>query len=254
MGWDPATYLKFGGERTRPAADLLAHVEAEDPGVVYDLGCGPGNSTALLAARWPTAHITGLDSDSNMLERANRSGPSCRWLQGDVAEWQPDEDPDVIFSNAVLHWLDDHQSLLPKLMGFLKPGGALAVQMPRNHSAPSHTLLQKAALAGPWAERLAALLRPEPVARPEQYFRWLVEHANKLEIWETTYLLRLTGADPVLAWARGTALKPLLDALDERSAAAFEAAYAARLRDAYPCEPDGTTLFPFRRLFIVAVR
>lgn len=254
MSWDPALYLKYGGERTRPAADLLARVPLQAPTQVIDLGCGPGNSTALLAARWPAAHITGVDADPDMLNRARRSGPRCRYVRADIATWTPDVRPDLIFSNAVLHWLDDHAELFPRLMKQLPPGGILAVQMPRNHSAPSHTLMREVARDGRWAETLAPILREKPVAEPEEYYRWLAPLCSELEIWETTYLLKLSGADPILAWTRGTALRPLLDALPQKEAAAFEAAYAERLRTAYPREPDGTTLFPFRRIFLVASR
>lgn len=254
MPWDPHQYLKFGGERTRPAADLLARVPLDQPARVYDLGCGPGNSTALLAGRWPSAHITALDADAAMLERARSSGPRCRYVMADIGTWTPDDRADLIFSNAVLHWLPDHAQLFPRLAGFLADGGVLAVQMPHNQDAPSHTLMRDTARRGPWASSLAPHLVDAPVAEPEQYYRWLARSVRELEIWETTYLLRLSGADPVLAWVRGTALRPLLEALDPRSAAAFEAEYAERLRGAYPREPDGVTLFPFRRLFIVARR
>lgn len=254
MAWDPSIYLKYQGERTRPAADLLAHISNEAPRSVIDLGCGPGNSTALLAARWPTAVLTGVDSDSAMLERASASGLKATWEEADITTWQPSSPPDVIFSNAALHWLDRHEILLPRLAGFLIPGGTLAVQMPRNHAAPSHALLRDVAHTGPWAKVLAPLLKEAPVADPEVYFRWLAPHTSSIEIWETTYLMRLSGADPVLSWVRGTVLRPILEALSERHEAAFEAAYAERLRAAYPREADGSTLFPFRRLFIVAQR
>lgn len=254
MTWDPAIYLKYGGERTRPAADLLARVPVIEPHNVVDLGCGPGNSTALLAARWPAAHVTAVDADPAMLDRAWRSGPRCRYVQADIATWKPDPAPDVIFSNAVLHWLDDHENLFPRLMRSLPAGGVLAVQMPRNFDAPSHALLRDVARKGPWAATLEPLLREHPVADPQVYHRWLAPLSGALEIWETTYLVRLSGADPVLSWMRGTSLRPLLDALDPKSAAQYEATYAERLREAYPREADGVTLFPFRRLFIVATR
>lgn len=254
MSWDPALYLKYGGERTRPAADLLARIPVMEPHHVVDLGCGPGNSTALLAARWPSAHITAVDADAAMLERAWHSGPRCRYVRADITTWEPDQVPEVIFSNAVLHWLDNHSAVFPRLMNLLPPGGVLAVQMPRNFDAPSHTLLRQVARNGPWADKLAPLLREKPVAEPEVYHRWLAPLSDALEIWETTYLVRLSGADPVLSWMRGTALRPLLDALDPKVAAQYEAAYAERLREAYPREADGVTLFPFRRLFIVATR
>ena len=254
MSWDPAVYLDFANERTQPAVDLLAHVPNRAPRLVVDLGCGPGNSTALLAARWPQAQLMGLDGDAAMLERARRTHPAVTWVQGDIAQWQPETPPEVIVSNAALHWLDNHAAVLPRLLSLLPDGGTLAVQMPANFTEPSHVLMRAVARSGPWAAALAPHLRDAPVAGLQDYYHWLNDHCSRLELWETTYLMRLTGADPVLAWVRGTALRPLLRALDEKTAATFEAAYADRLRRAYPRQANGVTLFPFRRLFIVAGR
>jgi len=251
--WDPARYLAFADHRTRPAADLLARIGLEDPSTVVDLGCGPGNSTALLAARWPSARIVGVDSSPDMLAKARASGVRAEWLEADIAHWTPDTPPDVIYANAALQWLPEHAALLPRLLGFLSPGGALAVQMPRNFDAPSHALLRATAAEGPWAGRLAGVLRAEPVAGPAWYYDLLAPHAATLDIWETEYLHVLESEDPVLRWTRSTALRPVIDALDDDQLAAFEAAYAAKLRAAYPRRADGRTLFPFRRLFVVAL-
>ena len=252
MTWDPGEYLAYADHRTRPAIDLLARIPLRAPRRIADLGCGPGNSTALLAARWPDADILGLDSSPEMLAKARATDLRARWLQADIADWQPDERVDLIYANAVLHWLDGHAMLLPRLISFLAPGGVLAVQMPRNFDAPSHQLLREVAESGPWADRLAATLRRRPVAEPDWYHDLLTEGCRALDIWETSYLHVLEGADPVLRWTRSTAMRPVRDALSGSTLAAFEAAYAARLREAYPARPDGRTLFPFRRLFIVA--
>jgi trans-aconitate 2-methyltransferase len=254
MVWDPALYMKFGDQRTRPALDLLAHVSLVDPSCGIDLGCGPGNSTAVLATRWPQMALTGLDSDPAMLERARSLGLSVRWQQADIAQWRAAEPCQLIFSNAVLQWLDGHEALFPHLMVQLEEGGVLAVQMPTNHSAPSHRVMHDLAHQGEWFGDLGPVLRENPVQRPEDYHRILAPHAQAIDIWETTYLMRLTGKDPVLSWIRSTALRPLLDALEPKRAAMFEAALAGKLRQAYPPERDGATLFPFRRMFIVATR
>jgi trans-aconitate 2-methyltransferase len=254
MTWNPDRYLAFADHRTRPAIDLLARVPLRDAERVVDLGCGPGNSTRLLADRWPAAMIVGIDSSSDMLASARRSSIAATWLEADIATWVPDRVPDLIYSNAALHWLGDHETLLPRLLACVAPGGVLAVQMPRNFEAPSHALLRATAASGPWAERLAGALDWRPVAAPEWYYDLLAPHARILDIWETVYLHVLDGDDPVLRWTRGTALRPLLQALEGADRAAFEAAYAARLRAAYPRRVDGQTLLPFRRLFIVAQR
>jgi trans-aconitate 2-methyltransferase len=252
MTWSPERYLAFGDERTRPAIDLLARVPLVAAARVVDLGCGPGNSTALLAARWPGAVVTGVDSSTAMLAKARASGVPARWVEADIATWTADDPLDLIFANAALHWVEDHATLLPRLLGGLRPGGALAVQMPRNFAAPSHALLRATAAQEPWAGRLAGVLDREPVAAPPWYYRLLAPRAAALDIWETEYLHVLDGDDPVLRWAGGSALHPVREALEPEAFAAFEAAYAARLREAYPKGADGRTLFPFRRLFIVA--
>lgn len=254
MAWNPDQYLKFSEPRLRPAVDLLARVDLVAPKIVYDLGCGAGNVTRLLAERWPAASITGVDDSAEMLAQAARAFREATWIRQSVADWVPAIAPDVIFSNAALHWLPQHEQLFPRLLGQLAPGGVLAVQMPRNFAAPSHTLIAETVHHGAWRHRLEALLRPEPVAAPQDYYAMLAPLAESIDIWETEYLQVLHGADPVKEWTKGTWLKQFLDGLVEPERAEFEADYARRLRIAYPPLADGTTLFPFRRLFIAARR
>ena len=153
--WDPLEYLKFADYRLRPALDLLAQISLDSPRTVYDLGCGPGNITRLLGERWPGAAVTGVDSSSEMLIRARQEAPDVTFLQADIAQWSPPAPAHLLFSNATLHWLDDHRRLLPRLVAQLAPGGVLAVQMPRNHDAPSHLLIEAAGLG--WALAAAAV-------------------------------------------------------------------------------------------------
>ena len=254
MTWEPARYLAYADQRTRPALDLLVRVPLAHAERIADLGCGPGNSTALLAQRWPEAAIIGVDSSPEMLAQAQATGIRATWVEADIAAWTPDGPLDLIYSNAALQWLGDHATLLPRLLSQLCTGGVLALQMPRNHAAPSHALLRDTAAGGPWADRLAGIADWQPVAAPAWYQDLLAPHAQALDIWETEYLHVLDGEDPVLRWTRSTALRPIMQALDAEESAAFEAAYAARLRAAYPRRADGRTLFAFRRLFIVAKR
>lgn len=256
MAWNPEDYLKYADHRLRPALDLLARIPVERPGVICDLGCGAGNVTRLLARRWPGGAVVGVDSSAAMLAaaRAADGTDDVSWERADLAAWSPPRPAGLLFSNAALHWLDDHATLFPRLLGQLAPGGVLAVQMPRNHGAPSHIGITEAATAGPWRRRLEPLLRPAPVAEPSFYYDVLAARTAALDIWETEYLHVLSGDDPVLRWTRSTALAPLVAALAGDEQAAFVADYAARLRRAYPRRADGTTLFPFRRLFIVARR
>lgn len=251
MSWDPTTYLGFADHRTRPAAELLSRIDMDVPGRVVDLGCGPGNSTALLAARWPTADITGIDSSPEMIGRATASGIAAQFRVGDIADWSASEPVDVIFSNAALHWLDDHATLFAHLTGQLTPGGVLAVQMPANFDAPSHTLLADTVGESGNAE-LIAQQRGTPVAPPSDYYNILARHAGGIDIWETTYVQVLTGEDAVFQWTSGTALVPFVSLLEGTEREAFAEAYRAKLAAAYPQRADGTTLFPFTRIFMVA--
>jgi trans-aconitate 2-methyltransferase len=252
MTWDAQQYLRFAQPRLRPALDLMSRVSLTDPQQVCDLGCGAGNVTACLMQRWPRAQVIGVDSSAEMLARARVDWPQIEWQQVDLAQWQPDRRFDLIFSNAALHWLSEHARLLPQLMQHLNPGGVLAVQMPDNFHAPSHTAMADTVHVGPWREALLPLLGLSPVADAADYFRLLQPLAVELDIWQTVYLQVLSGPDAVKEWTKATWLRRFLDALSPAQATAFEADYATRVRLAYPPLPDGRTLFPFRRLFIVA--
>jgi trans-aconitate 2-methyltransferase len=253
MSWYPDLYLRFANERTRPAMELLARVPLTAPGSVIDLGCGPGNSTALLAARWPAAQIEGLESSPEMLAKAQASSVRVRFVNGEVESWNPSAPYDVVFSNATLHWIGTHRALLPRLMHHVADGGVLAFQVPRNFDAPSHVLMRDVANTGPWAAKLAHARRVN-VLSPADYFAILAPLSTALDIWETTYLHVLEGDDPVLAWVSGTGLRPFLEPLDAQEREAFVAQYRARLREAYPRRGEGKTLLPFQRLFAVARR
>jgi len=255
MAWDPSLYLSFADHRLRPALDLLGRVPADAPARVVDLGCGAGNVTRVLRQRWPAAAIVGIDGSPEMLARAEREGEGLRlnWLEADIAGWATDEPVDLLYSNAALHWLGGHETLFPRLIEMVAPGGWLAVQMPRNFTEPSHTSMAEAARSGPWRRKLEPLLKPAPVAEPAFYHRLLAPFSAGLDLWETVYWQRLTGENPVADWTKSTWLSPLLAALEpgaEREG--FEAAYRGLIAAAYPKESDGSTLFPFRRLFLVA--
>ena len=252
MPWDPGQYLRFDRERLRPALDLLERIPLEAAEDIVDLGCGPGHITKLLQSRWPLAQVTGVDRSPEMLERAMLSTLGIRWRQADLAEWHSEQPVDLIYANASLHWLDDHPTLFPRLMAGLKPGGWLAVQMPRNHDRPSHQAAYEVAEQEPWRARLGPLLRKQAVAEPEGYLRWLSPPASHLEIWQTDYLHLLEGPDPVAAWTHGSLLVPLLEALLEPERELFLEAYRGRLRSAYPQDEAGRTPFWFRRLFFLA--
>ncbi|MEH3145050.1 MAG: trans-aconitate 2-methyltransferase [Methylobacterium frigidaeris] len=251
--WDAAQYLKFADERTRPASDLLARVPLPRAARVVDLGCGPGNSTALLRTRFPGAAVTGLDASPDMLAKARATLPEVTFVEADLAAWTPDEAPDLLFANAVLQWLPDHAALLPRLAGFLAPGGCLAVQMPDNLDEPSHRLMREVAAEGPWRDRLAGVARGR-LGSFADYDRWLTRAGCRVDLWRTTYVHPLPGHGAIVEWVRGTGLRPYLAPLDPAMRAGFRARYEAALSRAYPAQEDGRVLLPFPRLFLVACR
>ena len=252
MNWNPQQYARFAAPRLRPALDLIARIPMQHPQTVVDLGRGTGNVTRLLRNRWPQARITGVNGSPQMLAEARTTESDIGWEQLDVASWNPPEKFDLVFSNAALHWLHDHPALFARISERVATGGVLAVQMPRNFSAPSHTLMHALASTPPWRDSLAPLLRPQPVLSPKDYYALLAPRARTLDIWETEYLQILEGENPVAEWTKGTWLAPLLAALGPGMRSEFEAEYRRRVAAAYPRQTDGKTLFPFRRLFIVA--
>lgn len=254
MSWSAAQYVKFEAERTRPVWDLLARVPASGVRRAADIGCGPGNSTEVLRARCEGAEIVGIDSSPDMIAVARKRLPDVAFEVANVESWQG-ADFDVILANAVIQWIPDHEALLPALIARLAPGGALAVQTPDNLDEPSHRLMREVAAAGPWAKKLAEAAEARAVRQgADWYFRLLRRHAQRVEIWRTTYFHPLAGAPSIVEWVKGTGLRPFLDPLDAGEREAYLARYGAAITEAYPAEPDGTVLLPFPRLFFVAVR
>lgn len=253
--WDSAQYLKFAGARTLPAVDLAAHIDLPAPRRIIDLGCGPGNSTAVLAARWPTAALTGLDSSPDMIAAARATVPGATWLTGDIATWTPSAPFDLVFSNAALQWVPDHTRVVPSLLGSVAPGGAFAFQVPANLDAPAHRLMRELAASTAWRAHFRATVREWHVADAATYYDLLAPLAARVELWTTDYLHVLDGPAAIVDWYRGTGLRPWLDALDSENARNdFLANYLAAIIAAYPRRPDGRVLFPFRRLFVIAYR
>ena len=250
--WQADQYLRFAAERTQPCRDLAARVAIESPRRVIDLGCGPGNSTEVLAARWPGAEITGLDSSPKMLERAAATHPGWRWVACEIAEWSHGEDAcDVVFSNAALQWVPDHASLFPRLLARVAAGGALAIQMPGNYDAEPHRLMRAVASHFPATEGV----REWFTHGMEFYYDLLAPQATRVDLWATEYIHVMDGPDAIVEWYKGSGMRPFLEALHcDADRERFTAEYLAAIRQAYPARPDGSVLFPFRRLFLVAYR
>ena len=253
--WSPSQYLSFADERTRPARDLLAHVPLVAARRVYDLGCGPGNSTGLLVARYRHAQVTGVDNSTAMLEAARADCPGADFAFGDLTIWLPQDMPDLLFSNAAFQWVPEHLVVLERLASCLPQGGVLAVQMPDNLAEPSHSLMQKAAEHGPWAPKLRAAAAARDMLPPvASYYARLKPMFRRLDIWHTIYNHPLDGVEGIVAWLESTGLRPFLAPLDEDARADFLDAYRALLAEAYPAQADGKVLLRFPRLFLVGVR
>ena len=250
--WDAGHYLRFADARTLPAIDLLSRIEIEAPRLAVDLGCGPGNSTGLLKQRWPDASVTGLDSSANLLEAARRDYPDITFAAGDIATWTADEPCDVVFANASLQWVGDHERLIPRLFDQVAPGGVFAVQMPRNHDFATHALMRQVAAEGEWRDRLNGARDPSPVKPPEFYYDLLAPCSADFTIWETNYIQVMDGVQAIIAWLHGTGLRPFLARLMEAERPVFLDRYAALLSDAYPAHADGKILLPYPRLFFIA--
>jgi len=256
MSWSARQYIAFEDERTRPVRDLLSALPEREARSVIDLGCGPGNSTEVLAARFPGAAVRGIDSSPDMIAAARARLPLVPFAVGGIEEWTDGGPFDVILANAVLQWVPNHATLLPSLVGRLGSGGSLAIQMPDNLDSPAHRLMRDIAAEAPWAKMLAeASAARTPIGDANGYYELLRPLCSRVDVWRTTYHHPLPGgAAAVVEWFRGSGLRPFLEPLDAVSRAAYLGRYTAAVSLAYPALPDGSVLLPFPRLFIVATR
>ena len=251
MTWSAKQYTMFEQQRTRPVRDLVAAIPNTDVRSAVDLGCGPGNSTEVLAERFPQAQVTGIDSSEDMLVEARRRLPALRFELADIGTWKPAHRYDVILANASLQWLPDHATLYPHLVRQLAPGGTLAVQTPDNLDEPAHRLAREVAAEGPWSAKIGAVQHNERHT-PSYYYELLSAHCSGVDVWRTTYQHPLADHGAVVEWFKASALRPFLAALTDDEKAAFLREYQARIASAYPALADGTVLLPVPRLFIIA--
>jgi trans-aconitate 2-methyltransferase len=255
MSWSAKQYVTFEDERNRPVRDLLSALPQISAHRVIDLGCGPGNSTELLAARFPGAAVSGIDSSPDMIAAAARRLPQVQFAIGDIETWNDPGPFDVILANAVLHWVPTHSALLPALIARLASGGGLAIQMPDNLDVPAHRLMREIAENGPWTALLAEASQSRtPLASADGYYTLLRSLCRRVDVWRTTYYHALLGgAAAVVEWFKGSGLRPFLEPLDAASRAAYLERYTAAVARAYPALADGSVLLPFPRLFIVGI-
>jgi trans-aconitate 2-methyltransferase len=254
MSWSARQYSLFEQQRTRPVRDLVAAIPRVSAQTAVDLGCGPGNSTAVLAERFPQARVTGLDSSTDMLGEARQRLAAVEFIQADIGDWRPAQTYDVILANASLQWVPDHAQLYPRLVSLLNPGGVLAVQTPDNLDEPAHRLAREIAASPQWVDRIGDVRHPDRHPAP-YYFELLRSHCADVDVWRTTYHHPLAGGHAaVVEWFKGSALGPYLQKLDQAAQQAFLDTYLHAISQAYPLLADGTMLLPFPRLFIVATR
>jgi trans-aconitate 2-methyltransferase len=256
MSWSAKQYVAFEDERTRPVRDLLSAVPARSVGRAIDLGCGPGNSTEVLAQRFPEAEVGGIDSSEDMILAARKRLPKLRFEVADVAAWRDPGPYEVILANAVFQWVPGHATLFPDLVKKLAPGGALAIQMPDNLDGPAHRLMRETAAHGPWAPKLSSAAAARTTLNSaDWYYELLRPVSTRVDLWRTTYYHSLSGGAPaVVEWFKGSGLRPFLEPLSESERGAFLERYTASVAHAYPALADGSVLLPFPRLFLVAVR
>lgn len=253
--WDSALYLKFKAQRTQPAKDLAARMDMEAPSEIIDIGCGPGNSTRVLKDRFPNARILGIDSSPDMIEAARSDNPDMEFMLLDAANELDSLDKrfDAVFSNACLQWIPGHHTLMPRLMGLLKDGGMLAVQLPMIYDEPIHRIIESTADSEKWRGRLRSGEIFHRLSQGE-YFDILSGISSDLEMWQTVYLHRMPSHDSILEWYRGTGLRPYLEQLDEPSRAEFESDILTGIKREYPPQANGEIIFRFPRFFIIAVK
>ena len=254
--WNSDCYSHFLKERTQPAIVLAAKIPLEAPDSILDLGCGPGNSTKVLADRFPhAAHLLGVDLSPDMLQHAKAKYPELSYQAFDATcDFETlSTQFDVIFSNACIQWVPDHPRLLRNMQQALKPGGVLAVQIPMNQNEPIHQIIQALVTSATWRSKF-----PSPrifyTLTPEKYFDLLSELFEDFSIWETTYCHRMPSHQSILEWYRGTGLRPYLAALSPEDAAALEADVLRELQQAYPIQKNGEILFRFPRFFLTATK
>jgi trans-aconitate 2-methyltransferase len=251
--WSPEHYLRFGDERTRPAIDLVSHIRVDEPAAVVDLGCGPGNSTAVARRRWPDARLVGVDNSPEMIAAAKSDHPEGEWVLSSIEDWAPAEAFDVVFSNAALQWVPQHGPLIERLFAGVSRGGAFAFQIPSADYAQVRALIHETAQDGPWAPRMTGALSELTMESPAFYYDHLAPLARSIDAWETKYFHVMESPVAIVDWISSTGLRPFLAALHgEPERQEFLARLSAGVAEAYAVRADGRVLFPFTRTFFVA--
>lgn len=251
--WNPNSYLKFNKERVQPSIDLVARIKVEHPSKILDVGCGPGNSTQILAARWPEAEITGADNSPAMIEKASADYPRQNWILFDANNELPDEKYDVIFSNATIQWIPDHAQLIKRFSLALKSKGVLAVQIPLFFDMPLGKLIAETARKNSWKEATQGVDELFTIHQASFYYNELSKYFNSIDLWTTDYYHVMDSQEAILEMIRSTGLKPYLERItDENEKQKFENCVLEEIKREYPLQENNKVLFAFKRLFFVA--
>ena len=251
--WNPQQYLKFKSERTQPSIDLVARIAINEPETIIDIGCGPGNSTQILHRRWPDADIVGLDSSQKMIEKARQDYPGQKWIVGHAADLDTKQKYDIVFSNATLQWVPNHDVLIPRLFDAVNKNGVLAVQVPANNESPLHKALYSVAQSRKWKGYTSGCEKLLTYHNAGYYYNVLIGLTENFDIWETTYYHVLGSHEAMLEWYSSTGMKPFLERLpDEEASNEFEQEILMQCQPLYPVQSDGKILYPFKRLFFTA--
>ena len=255
--WEATRYLNFASERTRPASELLARVPLANPSRIVDLGCGPGNSTSLIATRYPDAQLLGNDTSESMLEQARKALPGVEFEIGDVTTYEPEGQVDLFFSNAVFQWVNEEDRIpsILRLLSFQPEGGVFAFQVPDNFNEPSHIAMREIASSGPFSPIFGKdVMGNRQFHSPFELYNALKPHVKEVDVWHTVYNHRLEGSEAVVDWLRSTGLRPFLEKLDEKGKEKFLEVYTEKMAEAYPRLVDGGVLLRFPRLFCVVTK
>ncbi len=253
--WNPKQYLRFKNERTQPSIDLVARVRVDNPSTIIDIGCGPGNSTQVLHQRWPNAKITGLDNSNEMIERARKDYPDQKWLLTDASKLELDQTYDIVFSNATLQWIPNHDILIPRLLKMVNPKGSLAVQVPANNESLFHRALLSVSLREKWSRFTSGCENLLNYRTAEYYYNILCPLTSELDLWETTYYHVLASHAGLIEWHKSTGMRPFLESLpDDECRKEFEGEILTECKQSYAIQKDGKVLYPFKRIFFVAYK
>jgi trans-aconitate 2-methyltransferase len=253
--WNPDLYLKYGNERTQPSIDLIGKINISfQPKSILDVGCGPGNSSQALLQRWPDAMLTGIDNSVNMIEKAKADYPKNTWIVADASKYTSSTKYDIVFSNATIQWIPDHEKLFKRFFSLINNRGVLAIQVPRFDEMPLSRAIQKVAGKEKWKEPTKGCAELFTYRDYKYYYDLINRDSKAIDLWQTDYIHILESRYAIIEWIRSTGLRPYLDCLKDEDKLLFENELLAEIKNDYPIQKNGKMLFPFKRLFMIGYK